>query len=92
MTLAVKVAVGVRLIRVPILLSSLLLLLLLLLTDRRLEDAQDEVLAGGHDARDLPALPEEGLLLAAIHPAADTTTLEIESRIPLASPPSWTAA
>lgn len=88
MSLAVKVApLAMRLIRMlPILLS---LLLLLLLTDRRLQDAQDEVLAGGHD--DLPALPEEVFLLAAIHPAAKTTTLEIEPRIPLASPPSWTA-
>lgn len=90
MTLAVKVTLGVRLIRVSTLLA-LLLLLLLLLIDRRLEDAQHEVLAGGYDPRDLPALPEEGLLLAAIHPTAKTTTLEIESWIPLASPPSWTA-
>jgi len=77
-------------IRMTILLS-LLLLLLLLLTDGRLQNAQDEILAGRHDPRDLSALPEEGFLLAAIHPAAETATMEIKSWIPLASPPSWTA-
>ena len=87
MTLAVKVTLGVRLIWM----STRLSLLLLLLIDRRLEDTQDEVLAGRYDPRDLSALPEESLLLAAIHPTAKTTTLEIKSWIPLASPPSWTA-
>jgi len=74
-----------------LLLLLFLLLLLLLLTDRRLQDAQDEILTGRHNPRDLSALPEKSFLLAAIHPAAETATLEIKSWIPLASPPSWTA-
>lgn len=86
MILAIKVTVGMRLIGMSTLLS-----LLLLLIDWRLEDTQNEVFAGRYDPRDLSALPEECLLLAAIHPTAKTTTLKIKSWIPLASPPSWTA-
>lgn len=83
MTLAVEVAMGVRVIR--------MLMLMLLLADRRLQDTQDEILAGRCDLRDLPTLPVENFLLAAIHPAAKATMLKIESWIPFASPSSWSA-
>jgi len=86
MTLAVKVTLGVRLIRM----STVLPLLLLLLIDWWLEDTQNKVLTGRYDPCDLPTLSEESLLFTAIHPTAKTTTLEIKSWIPLASPPSWT--
>lgn len=105
MTWAVKVTLALWLIRVPILLPLLLLLwwwwwwwlllllllMLLLLINRRLENAQDKILAGGYNSRDLSTLPEERFLLATIHSAANTTTLKVKSWIPLASPPSWTA-
>lgn len=87
MTLAVNMVL-VRVVRVVVLLP---LLMLMLLADRRLEDAEHEVLVGRDDPGQLPALPEQRLLFTAVHPAPDSSSLQVESWIPFVSPSSRAA-